>query len=120
MDFGSVLVLIDHLHREKALAGIGQGDRHGTRVEIKHRRRIERVAVHSDDGLLGDRRRFASMHEFPEAPVLDHAAEIEIGLGADEIIGGDGDRVIVRRCMSNANRAQRECGEQGVRHTAAH
>ena len=102
MDLGGVLVFVDHLHRQETLARIGQGDRHRTRVEIEHRRRIERVAVHPDDGLLGDRRRFAAMHEFAETPVLDHAAEIEIRLGADEIVGGDGDRLIVGRRVGDA------------------
>jgi hypothetical protein len=102
VDLGRVLVFVDYLHRQEALAGIGQGDGHRPRIEVEHRRRIERVAVHPDDGLLGDRRRFAAMHEFAEAPVLDHAAEIEIGLGADEIVGGDEDRSIVRRGLGAA------------------
>ena len=35
-------------------------------------------------------------------------------------VPNDGDRVVVRRCTGAANRAQRECGGQSVRHTAAH
>jgi hypothetical protein len=45
------------------------------------------------------------MHEFPEAPVLDHAAEIEIGLGADEIVRRDKDRFIVGRRLGRAQGA---------------
>ena len=97
VDLGAVLVFVDRLHRQEALARVGQGEGHRTRIEIEHRGRIEGVAIHPDDGLRGDRRRFAAMHEFAKAPLLDHAAEIKIGLGADEIVGRDEDRFIVGR-----------------------
>jgi hypothetical protein len=38
----------------------------------------------------------------PKPPVLDHAAEIKVRLGADEIVGGDGDRTIIRRGLGAA------------------
>ena len=111
VDLGAVLVLVDDLHRQEALARVGQGEGHRTRIEVEHRRRIKRVAVHPDDCLRGDRRRFAAMHEPAEAPVLDHAAEIKIGLGADEIVGRDGDRMIVGRRLGADRRAKRQCHE---------
>ena len=81
------MVLVDHLHRHEALARVGQGDRHRPGVEIEHRRRIERVAIQADDRLLVDRRRLAAVEELPEAAILDDVAEIEIALGADEVVG---------------------------------
>ena len=43
-DLDRVVVLIDDLHRDKALAGLRQRDRDGSGVEIEHRGRIKRVA----------------------------------------------------------------------------
>jgi hypothetical protein len=113
VDLGRVLVFVDHLHRQEALARIGQGDRHRTGIEVEHRRRIERIAVHPDNRLPGDRRRLAAMHELAKAAVLDHAAEIKIRLGADEIVGGYGDRLVGKRRLRAAERAQHERHEQG-------
>ena len=76
-----------------------------TGVEIEHRRRIERIAVHPGDGLPGERRRLPAMHELAEAAVLDDAAENEIRFRAGEIIGGDDDRPIRGRRLRAAKRA---------------
>ena len=89
-DVGCVLVLVDDLHRHEAFARIGQGDRHRPRVEIEDRRGIERVAIEPDDGLVVDRRRLAAMDELAEAAILDDVAEVQIALGAREVVGGDG------------------------------
>ena len=71
----------------KRLPCIGQRDRHRPGIEIEHRRGIERVAVEPDDGLIVDRRRLAAMKELAEAAVLDDVAEIEVALGAHEVVG---------------------------------
>ena len=123
MNLGGVLVFVDHLHRQEALARIGQGDGHRTRIEIEHGRRIERIAVHPDDRLPGDRSRFAAMHEFAEAPILDHAAEIEAGLRADEIVGSDGERLAgvsaVRGARGEDERQQEGQGREERFHSVA-
>ena len=54
------------------------------------------------------------MHEFAKPAVLDHAAEIEIQLGAGEIVRSDGDRRIGGRPVSEAERAQRQRCKQGT------
>ena len=73
-----VLILIDDLHRHEPLARIGQRDRHRPGVEVEHHRRIERVAVHPDDGLVVDRRQFAVVLELSEAALLQRdRAEVQ-------------------------------------------
>ena len=52
------------------------------------------------------------MYGLAKAAVLDHAAEIEIGLGADEIVRGDGNR-LDRPAQAWAPPALSEREEQG-------
>ncbi len=49
-----VMVFIEHHQRHEALARVGQGDCGGTGRQVQNRERIERVAVHPDDGLVLD------------------------------------------------------------------
>ena len=65
-DFRHVVVFIDHLHRHEALAGVRQRDRDRPGVEIEDGRRIQRVAVEADHGLIVDPRRFATMVELSD------------------------------------------------------
>ena len=75
-----ILSSSDQLHRHEALAGVRQRDRHRPGIEIEHRRGIERVAVHPDDGLGIDRRQFAVVLELAETALLQRdRAEIQIG-----------------------------------------
>jgi hypothetical protein len=113
-DLGRVLVFVDHLHRQEALAGVRKRDGDRTGVEIEHRRRIERIAVHPDDGLPGERRRLPPMHELAETSVLDDSAENEVRFRPGEIVGGDDDRPIGGGGMGAAKRAQRQRHEQGA------
>ena len=111
-DLGRVLVFVDHLHRQEALAGVRKHDGDRTGVEIEHRRRIERIAVHPDDGLPGERRRLPAMHELAETSVLDDSAEQEVQFRPGEIVGGDDDRPIGGGRMRAGKRAQRQGHEQ--------
>ena len=75
-DLRHVFVLVEYLHRHEALAGVGQRDRDGPGVEIEHRGRVERVAVHADDVLVLDVCRLAVVLEFAEAAFPGDGAEI--------------------------------------------
>src|SRR5882757_9743682 len=77
-----VLILIDDLHPHKALAGVWQGNRHRSGIEVDNRERIQRVAVGPDDALLSGRSKLTAMPEFAETAALDHSGEIDVGLGA--------------------------------------
>ena len=90
IDLGRVLVLVDDLHRHEALAGVGQGYRHRAGVEVEDRSRIERIAIHPDDGLFVDRRRLPAVSEPAKTPVFDDISEIEIALGSGKVVGRDG------------------------------
>ena len=129
-DLGRVLVFVDHLHRQEALAGVRKRDGDRTGVEIEHRRRIERIAVHPDDGLPGERRRLPPMHELAETSVLDDSAEKEVRFRPGEIVGGDallgetfqraGQMLLLHR-IGQAHAAQdfrREIGDAGERDLA--
>ena len=85
-----VLILIDDLHPHVALARLRQRDRHPPGIEVDNRKRIQRVAVGTDNALLDGRSQLAAMSEFSETTVLDHPGEINIGLGAVVVLDGDG------------------------------
>ena len=59
-------------------------------IEVDNRKRIQRVAVGTDNALLDGRSELAAMSEFSETTVLDHPGEINIGLGAVVVLDGDG------------------------------
>ena len=77
-----VLILIDDLLPHEAFAGVWQCNRHRPGIEVDNRERIQRVAVGPDNALLSGRSKLAAMPEFAETAVLDHAGEIDVGLGA--------------------------------------
>ena len=83
------MILIDDLHPHVALAGVGQRDRHRPGIEVDNRERIQRVAIGSRNALLSGRRKLAAMPEFAETAVLDHAGEIDVGLGAIVVLDGN-------------------------------
>src|SRR5882724_10744750 len=85
-----VLILIDDLHPHVALARLRQRDRHPPGIEVDNRKRIQRVAVGTDNALLDGRSELAAMSEFSETTVLDHPGETNIGLGAVVVLDGDG------------------------------
>ncbi len=81
---------IGDLHPHEALSGLGQYNRYRPGIEVDNYKRIQRVAVGTNNALLDRRSKLAAMPEFPEAAVLDHAGEIDIGLGAVVVIDRDG------------------------------
>ena len=83
------MVFVDDLHRHEALAGIGQRDGNGSGIEVKHRGRIERVAVHADDHLLIDLSRAADVQELAKADFFHGLAHVEVRLGTGEILDRD-------------------------------
>ena len=58
----------------------------GACVEIENSRRIKRVAVEANDGLMIDGCRFAAVLEFSKAALLFEVGGVEVGLCANEII----------------------------------
>jgi hypothetical protein len=61
-----------------------------TGVEIEHAFRIERIAIHTHDLLVGDVGQFPAVDQPAERALMDEAGEIGVGLGAHEIVRGDG------------------------------
>src|SRR5258707_15610460 len=70
-----VLILIDDLHPDEALAGVWQRNRHRPGIEVDNRERIQRVAVGPNNALLSGRSKLAAMPKFAETAVLDHSGE---------------------------------------------
>ena len=94
-DFRNVVVFTNDLHRHEALAGVRQRDRDGSGIEIEDRRRIQRVAVEANHGLIVDLRRFAAVQKLSDrAAVFQDAAKIQVRLGTNEVADGDGNRVL--------------------------
>src|SRR5258708_10151151 len=92
-----VLILIDYLHRHEAVAGIGERDGNRPRVVVEHRSRIESVAVGTYDRRVGQIQ-FATVREIADATAFfDPLAKVHVGLGAIEVVGGDGDGIPVWR-----------------------
>ena len=85
-----VLILIDDLHPHEALAGLRQRNHHRPGIKVENRKRIQRVAVGTNNALLYGGSKLAAMPEFSETAVLDHPGEINIGLGAVVVLDGDG------------------------------
>ena len=114
------MILVDHLHRHEALAGVGHRDRHRPGIEVEYGGRVERVAVEADDGLVVDRRRLAAMEELAEAAILDDVAHVEIGLRADEVVDGDGIRAPACAAgWSSANAVKPADVSRAVAHASA-
>ena len=101
-----VLILIDDLQPHVALAGVRQRDRRRPGIEVDNSERIQRVAIGSRNALLRRRRKLATMPEFPESAALDHAGEIDIGLGAIVVLDGN----------ELSPGGGRLCGRYGTRH----
>ena len=60
-------------------------------IEIEHGARVKRVAIGADDQLMViDRCQVAIVVESSEAAALDDVPEVQIRLGTDEVVGGDG------------------------------
>jgi hypothetical protein len=84
-----VVVLVDDHRREVPLAMLGQSER-SPGAEIDDGIAVERVAIHTDHGLLVDRRRFAVVDECVDAAgvrlqVMHHP----VGLGESEVVDVD-------------------------------
>jgi hypothetical protein len=75
------VVLIDDHQRHETLGRIRHDDGDRPCIQIKHRQGIESVAVHADNILLVNVRRFAAMGELSKAALLGHVGEIHVSLG---------------------------------------
>ena len=84
-----VLILIDDLHPHEAPASVWQCNRHRSAIEIDNRERIQCVAVRPDNALLSGGSKLTAMPEFTETAVLDHSAEIDVGLRAIVVLDGN-------------------------------
>ena len=69
-------------------------------VEIEYSRRVKRIAVLFDDILIVDRGEFSLVLEFAEAAFFNNDAKIQVGLGANEIVGSERYGVADRRLRS--------------------
>ena len=85
-----ILVLIDHHHGHEPVARIRHCGRYRSGIDIEYRRRVERVAVGADYGLLVDWHDLAVVIELTESSVPDGAAKIHVGLCAIEVVWSDG------------------------------
>ena len=85
-DVDRKMILRHDLHGHEARARVWQ--RHGDwcGVQIEDTGRIERVAVHSHDVLIVNRRHRSTVVQRAERAALDRTAEVEIGLGPNEIL----------------------------------
>ena len=83
------MILIDDLHPHEALAGLRQRNRHRPGIKVENRKRIQRVAVGTNNALLYGRSKLVAMPEFSETADLDHSGKINIGLGAVVVLDGD-------------------------------
>ncbi len=90
IDLGSVLVLVNDLHRHEPLAGVGQGHLTGPAPRSKTAAELERIAIGADDGLLVDGRRFPAVSEPAKASVFHDVSKIEVALGSGKVVGRDG------------------------------
>ncbi|MNJ32987.1 hypothetical protein D3C77_276660 [compost metagenome] len=81
-----VVILVDHGQRDITLAGIGQGDAHGTGIQIEDRGRIQGVTVGTHDRLGTCRHQFAPVEETPHPCPLDGHGEIPVRLGTGEVV----------------------------------
>ena len=108
-DLRRIHVLIHDLHRHEVLARIRQDDGHGPRIKIENPKGKECVALRSHDSiLLFDRPKCSVMGEFAETSILDHRAEIMIGLGPNEVVRVHRDGVVCPRlCLSFVDKSQR-------------
>ena len=70
--------------------------KHQPRVEVEYRQRRQRVMFGANGSLSVDLRRLAAVHKHAKAAWCDGEAEIQIGLGRYEVVGGDRDGVICR------------------------
>ena len=89
IDLGSILVLVNDLHRHEPLAGVGQGHLHRARPEVEDRRRTKRIAIGADGGLLVDGRWFPPVSEPAKASVFHDVSKIEVALGSGKVVGRD-------------------------------
>jgi hypothetical protein len=108
-----VVVLVDDLQRQEPLARVRQGERHRPGSEVEHALGIERVAVGADDGVV-DRRQLAGVAELAQRAVLDHEAEVDVGLGAVEVVGGHRRGLARRRLQIGTHPLQRRLFPRAV------
>src|SRR5688572_13816316 len=87
-----IVILIDHLHRPEARAGIRQRDRYRPCIKIDHNHRVKGVAIGSNNALSINGHWLAMMIELADAAgILDGMVEVEVGLGPSEVINTHGD-----------------------------
>ena len=89
VDSSGVLILIDDLHCHEALGTLRQCDRYRTGIQVEHSKRIERVAIGSDDAPLRGTNKFAAMPEFAETAAVGQRGKIHIALRPTVVLDGD-------------------------------
>jgi hypothetical protein len=92
VDRRGVVVLVGDHQRHEAIAGIGQGQRHGASIEIEHPDRPEHIRVVADDLLVVGVRRLAMVMQHAHL-ATGEPAEVHVGLRPGEGVGGDRDLV---------------------------
>src|ERR1700741_2313592 len=113
-----ILILIDHLHRHEAVAGIGERDGHRPRVVVEHRPRIESVAVGTYDRRVGQIQ-LAAVREVADVTAFeDPLAKVHIGLGAIEVVGGDRDGTACWRLRNSLRLGERGKADGGKQHAS--
>jgi hypothetical protein len=103
------VILVDHLKRHEAIAGVGHGNGDRPGVEVKHRERIERVTVEPDDGLMVDGCRLSMMQQLSQAAgIFDEIAHIDVGFRAGKIVDRDWHDVL-RKGAARYGQIKRGC-----------
>ena len=99
-----VLVFVDYLHRHEMPVGVGQRNRHRTRIEVENRQGIQGVAVGPDNASPTNRREVTTVPELAKSSALGDESKIDIGLGAIVVVNGDR-HSRARRCLGTCNGA---------------
>jgi hypothetical protein len=101
--------------------GIGEGPDQQGHVEVEDAGGVERIPVHPDDVLRVDRARRSPMVELAESALLHPSTEVEVGLGAREVVDGDERRRVLgaRRRDRSRDEGQREVARRRPLHFGA-
>jgi hypothetical protein len=109
------VILVDHLHGHKPLAGVGERDGDPPGVEVEHAERIQGVPVQPDHRLAVDLGELALMMELAKPAFLHEPGEVHVAFGAAEVIDGHAHRFpVIGRRRHKPTSHDEDCG--GDRH----